>query len=132
MVSLDNMVCYKGRKSFKQLDFQLQSKPCSAEPAWAAVGEGLLLASALESSTHQHLKHVEKRNYFPFLPPEVLVKLQSAKQQSAVKLQAKFTAISTTSEEETASERSDCPASCRGRCASLSALIGWEERKKSP
>ena len=51
-MSLDNMVRYKGRKSFKQLKFQLQSEPCSAEPAWAAVGEGLLFTSALEGSTH--------------------------------------------------------------------------------
>ena len=80
----------------------------------------------------QHLKHKENRNYFPLLPSEVLVKPQSAKQQSAVKLQVKLTATSTTSEEEPASERSDRPASCRGRCASLSALIVWEERKKLP
>lgn len=48
----------------------------------------------------QDLKHEGNRNYFPLLPLEVLVKLQSAKQQSAAKLQAKFIAISTTSEEE--------------------------------
>lgn len=72
----------------------------------------------------EDLKHKENRNYFPLLPPEVLVKLQSAKKHRVAKLQTKFTAISTASKEEPTSKRSDCPASGKGRCVSLSALIG--------
>jgi len=60
------------------------------------------------------------------------VKPQSAKQQSAAKLQGKFTAISTPSEEKPASERSDRPPSCRGNVPRWVLLLARRKEKMHP
>lgn len=112
MMFLDNVACYRERRSFKQVEFQLQLK-----------------GSRQRKSQAHRTWSTRKTNDFPLLPSQVQVKPQSAKQQRVVKLRVKFAAISTASEEEPANVSSDRPASCRGRCLCESFLLAGRDPK---
>lgn len=112
MMILDNVACYRERRSFKQVEFQLQLK-----------------GSRQRKSQAHRTWSTRKTNDFPLLPSQVQVKPQSAKQQRVVKLRVKFAAISTASEEEPANVSSDRPASCRGRCLCESFLLAGRDPK---